>query len=455
MRTQLVVLAPLLAGCPDRPISGVPVEQGKVETKDIPAVPQRDLDVLFMIDSSLSMKDEQDSLKANFPRFISVLESIEGGLPNVHLGVITPDLGTQALDGAATAITGCTATGGKKGILHGIPNGPLFLSDIDDGAGGRTRNYTGTLADQFTQLADVGTTGCGIEQHLEAIKVALDDNPANAGFLRPNALLAVVIVADEDDCSLAQHSLFDGMVDAAYGDRVNFRCTHEGITCDSPSTDLDQTGPREDCHPKADSTMLTHIDRYATFLKGLKADPRDVIVAGIVGNPDPFSIMTSPMSGLPVLAPSCTYNGPTGQQSAYPAVRMADLLQRFPDTNTLTTICDADLSGGLTQVAAAIKRQVDEPCFFSQPADVDPVTAGPQYDCTVTEYRRQPGGPDEELRVFPECGGGRTPCWKIEEDADKCRYTPIDPHLKIVIDRGTEPLDATTRLAVDCVTTAE
>lgn len=201
--------------------------------------------------------------------------------------------------------------------------------------------------------------------------------------------------------------------------------------------------------------MLTHIDRYSTFLKGLKADPRDVIVAGIVGNPEPFSIMTSLTSGVPVLAPSCMYNGPSGQQNAFPAVRMADLLQRFPDSNTLTTICDADLSGGLTQVAAAIKRHVGEPCFFSQPADVDPVTPGPQYDCTVTEYRRQPGGEDEELRIFPECGGGRTPCWTIEEDADKCSYTPIEPHLKIVIDRGSEALDPTTRLAVDCVTTSE
>ena len=75
------------------------------------------------------------------------------------------------------------------------------------------------------------------------MKVALDHNPANAGFVRPDAYLAVVVIADEDDCSLAKKSLFDGnAADPTYGDRVNFKCTHEGITCDSPATDLDQPG---------------------------------------------------------------------------------------------------------------------------------------------------------------------------------------------------------------------
>ena len=41
------------------------------------------------------MLDEQTNLKNNFPNFINVLNSIEGGLPNIHLGVVSTDLGHE------------------------------------------------------------------------------------------------------------------------------------------------------------------------------------------------------------------------------------------------------------------------------------------------------------------------------------------------------------------------
>src|SRR5947207_6722936 len=79
----------LLAGCPDRSISEVNPLQGRVEAKDIPVVINRDLDLLFVIDDSPSMADKQANLAANFPQFMKVLSSIPGGLPNVHIGVVT------------------------------------------------------------------------------------------------------------------------------------------------------------------------------------------------------------------------------------------------------------------------------------------------------------------------------------------------------------------------------
>ena len=56
--------------------------------KDIPVTVNRDLDILFLIDDSPSMADKQNNLAANFPNFINVLNTIEGGLPNVHIGVV-------------------------------------------------------------------------------------------------------------------------------------------------------------------------------------------------------------------------------------------------------------------------------------------------------------------------------------------------------------------------------
>ena len=90
-----------VAGCPDRTISEVIPEQGRVEHKHIPVTPRHDIDILFLIDDSPSMADKQANLAMNFPNFINVLNTIEGGLPNVHIGVAASDLGSKGADDAA------------------------------------------------------------------------------------------------------------------------------------------------------------------------------------------------------------------------------------------------------------------------------------------------------------------------------------------------------------------
>ncbi len=379
---------------------------------------------------------------------------LDGGLPNIHIGVTTPNLGTSAIDGSHGMTVGTCVGDGEGGKFRRLPGGSAaFISDLDDGHGGRQRNYTGTLTEAFSQIAEVGTNGCGIEQHLEAVKRALDNNPANADFLRPNAYLAVIIVADEDDCSLVKSTLFDGnQGDPAYGDRVNFKCTHEGIECDTPSTDLDQLGPRKDCHPRYDSTVVTQIDRYVDFLKGLKTDPRDVIVAGIVGDAGPFEIVKK--GTVSIIKQSCSYSGPTGTQYAYPGIRMIDFLGQFAGRNTHSTICNEDLSRAMTQIGELLKREIVEPCFALQLADADVEQSGTQYDCSVVETRVRPNQPDEELRVIPACDETRSrpPCWRIEEDAQHCAYTKTTPHLKLVIERGGEIPAPDLHVRASCVT---
>ena len=81
------------AGCPSRDVSKVDPRQATEQNKEIPINLSRDLDLLFVIDNSISMKQEQDSLSANFPDFIDILEGIEGGLPSLHLGVVSSDMG--------------------------------------------------------------------------------------------------------------------------------------------------------------------------------------------------------------------------------------------------------------------------------------------------------------------------------------------------------------------------
>jgi len=454
MRLSIPLVSLLaLAGCPDRPVSEVPVTVGNVESIDVPAVPRRNLDLLFVIDNSGSMREEQDSLKANFRRFIEVLESIDGGLPNVHIGVVTTDLGTQTTSGGNSGLKfGCTATG-ENGVLRALPGGQRFLVDEADGAGGRRTNYAGALEDAFAQIAEVGNIGCGIEQHLGAMQRALEPtNLANQGFVREDAILAVVFIADEDDCSQANTGLFDGSTN---GDEVNFRCTYDGVECALPSTDfLQAEGPRMECKPKGTRRWVESVDRYVDFLKTVKRDPADVVVAGILGERDKFEITkkTSSAGTATVLKESCEYRGPSEKQLAFPAIRIGAFLDQFPQQSANETICTEDLSGPVQRVAQLIAKGISKRCFLGELLDVDPVTDGPQYFCSVTQLRRLPDGTKEEVAILPDCAtDDSSSCWTIAPDPERCGFTDHEPHLAIDMTWATPPT-SDMLVKVECIT---
>jgi len=81
----------------------------------IPATPNRNLDLLFVIDDSPSMADKQVNLANNFPNFINVLNALPGGLPDLHLGVVTTDIGTKGTETAPAAQIGQIGNGGCSG----------------------------------------------------------------------------------------------------------------------------------------------------------------------------------------------------------------------------------------------------------------------------------------------------------------------------------------------------
>src|SRR5258706_14754108 len=102
------------AACSDTAI----VVGGLQEVTSMRASMNRDLDILFVVDSSPSMADKQHSLAQNFPRMIDVLAQLDGGLPNLHLGVVTSDMGTNG--GPAIGQVG---NGGWRGGGDGGPAG--------------------------------------------------------------------------------------------------------------------------------------------------------------------------------------------------------------------------------------------------------------------------------------------------------------------------------------------
>ncbi|MGE5181066.1 MAG: hypothetical protein ACM31C_03345, partial [Acidobacteriota bacterium] len=113
----------------------------------------QDLDLLFVIDNS-SSSDAQAVFAQNFPQFVASLDALPNGRPNLHLGVVTSTVDQGDSSGAACPSPDPT----DDGRLVYMPRvaagcvGPSdhYISDVANGAGGRTTNYTGTLADVFS-----------------------------------------------------------------------------------------------------------------------------------------------------------------------------------------------------------------------------------------------------------------------------------------------------------------
>jgi hypothetical protein len=427
----------VLASCSYPPLPHVDVPR---EVQQFAVTTSRDLDLLFLIDDSPSMADKQSNLASSFPKFIDVLSSLPGGLPSVHIGVATSDMGTQGPPPSfgptvSPGAPGSCAGLGKDGVLQvfGQPVTGTYLSDIANPADGtRMKNYTGDLATVFGTIArGAGARGCGFEQSLAAVQRALT-HPANQGFLRDDAYLGIIVLTDEDDCSLAHFSLLanDASSNAQLGELQSFRCTRFGVVCDQDGQTPDamnQVGVKGKCHPNDASAYVATAGQYAAFLRGVKTVPSRLFLAAIAGDVDRVSVElrapTGTMTPLPALAHSCSYIDATmATEVADPAIRIKSVLDQFPGRSTFASICEQDLSGALMQIGDLVKTVMGQPCFAGQLLDVDPGKAGPQYDCTVDEVDGQTPAPG---RSVPACNrddasATNQPCWHLAADAASC-----------------------------------
>ncbi len=383
----------------------------------------QDVDILFVIDNSGSMREEQDSLAAWADESLFGVLGMPDGTPlDLQVAVVSTDLGAGPY-----GIQGCEGQGDGGLFLDG--QAPLgcsaidggFLSDIGDLQGGRLTNFDGSLGEAFACLAELGTYGCGFEQPLQAMKRALDgSNAANAGFLREDALLAVVIVSDEDDCSVADSSLFDSdpsldNTGSPLGSLSSFRCFDFGVQCegDDPRT----PGNKAECVAREDSAYLASIAGYAEFLQGVKSDASMVYVAGIFGNAGTVSVSLSPEGGQPQLDASCSSAG----GDASPGVRLQQFLDAFPDRNQFASVCSDDMSGPLGSAAMGINATVGRSlCLSGAIDDVDSAKAGIQADCNATVIGASSG---EELSIGKCTPGEAGPCYRLVEDIESCAGT--------------------------------
>jgi hypothetical protein len=268
---RLTLVLPLVScACASRaPDWPGPHHGGQTQVSFPAGVPSRLIDILFVIGNSPSMAPKQAVLAQNFRKMIAVLERLPGGSPEVHIGVVSSNMGA----GMGAMGGNCGAGLGDRGLLWGNdpndltasvapgsaaaqdPNNPIvdgcgllpgarWIEDVarPDGEDGRQRNYSGrAIEDVFTCLATaVGSNGCEEQHLLQATRVALipqnSINEANSGFLRSYAYLFIVLVTDQDDCSANNYNtlnddMFNMVTKGDPGDTTTLRCAARGHLC--------------------------------------------------------------------------------------------------------------------------------------------------------------------------------------------------------------------------------
>ncbi|MFO0600081.1 MAG: choice-of-anchor D domain-containing protein [Myxococcaceae bacterium] len=144
-------------------------------------------DILLVIDDSCSMGDKQTQLAQNMAAFLQYATSNQ---VDFQIGVTNTELSDtergKLCTGSASGFNPCPHTSAARPPSMGI-----------------LRPTTPNLATQFAALVNVGTWG-GSESCMEPATRALTapyitDPTANAGFLRNDAVLAVVCVTDARD----------------------------------------------------------------------------------------------------------------------------------------------------------------------------------------------------------------------------------------------------------------
>jgi hypothetical protein len=371
------------------------------------------VDILIMIDNSSEMTIMQEKLSTELPTFIQALQNLPVP-PSLHLAIVSSDMGAP---GDSTSAIGCTPRG-DQGEFQAAPRGTCvsttlaagatFISDAD-----MMPNFTDPLATVLQCIAPLGDAGCGFEHQLASVDRALGADglgPApsqNAGFLRPNAYLAILILTNEDDCSAPADTTIYSLNGAQQnisnpdGPISNYRCNggpRGGHLCQDPNGASPTAyftpplAPPSDAQGTATALMLnlancedneigtsalTPVSLFVNDIKALKPDPdNQILVAAIAAPATPYAVSWTPETGgqntqpgelWPNVMHSCGPVGsyvnpaatehPTDGSYGDPAVRIAQFTNAFPNS-VLGSICDPSFTLVLSKLAGMIGQLI-------------------------------------------------------------------------------------------------
>jgi hypothetical protein len=264
--------AALTAGCLDRPVTPATPTTNNVFIGQIRQTGVDKIDLLFMIDNSISMADKQEILADAVPvlvnRLIAPICIGRDGNPtgatspncgpnasaefkaieDIHIGIVTSSIGDHGSNDVCSVASASpentyddlaqlvptrrppgVPSWNSSGFLVWDPRraegGVMPHVPPGYGAQGGPGDATQMVADFGLQLAAAGEHGCGYEAQLESwyrflvdpAPVAAMTNDGNfstrgvvnetvlmqrAQFLRPDSLLAIIMLTDENDCSI-------------------------------------------------------------------------------------------------------------------------------------------------------------------------------------------------------------------------------------------------------------
>ncbi len=191
------------------PVRGAAVRSER-QTDNYTQAPAAKTDVLFVIDNSGSMYEEQQSVADNAGRFLSVAQQTGN---DFQVAVITTDMNNPSESGRMQSTTGI-----PKIIRPGT-----------------------TASTDFAELVrSRGIYGSGDERGLDAVIAALgepliSDPLANKAFLRSDASLSIVIVSDEPDYSRVSVDYFVDFLQKFKGPNRQGLVSLSAVVGDSPS----------------------------------------------------------------------------------------------------------------------------------------------------------------------------------------------------------------------------
>ena len=258
------------------------------------------VDILFVIDNSGSMGQNQSRLSTNFAAWIQAFNA--KGL-DYHIAITTTDSYRYGL-----------------GDHTKNPDGTYKYSTAF--RGGIMTSDDADVVSEFEAAALVGTTGSGDERALASFQATLSD-PANAAFPRSDASFSIIMIGDEDDWAHAPVSgLYSGLEvwqpDTTFPDYAGYEPYVQSLTGNNPAAVLMPV-----------SGFLSYLDTRL----GVTASSRNYNIHAITVT-DPTCLATYPVGA--------------GQHIGY---RYMDLATQAG--GTVNSLCN-DFAGDLTNISNSI-----------------------------------------------------------------------------------------------------
>ena len=415
----VVLSISVCVGCLDRkpaPVCPVPIEVG---TNTVTNASFDGVDLLAVVDNSSSMEQEQTVLTAGFYTLINSLVNPPADWPypavdNVRLAVVSSDMGlqygdertvedspvefsdpacladgTRGDDGTFRTIVAegnvvtvlseqipCSMDGDQCPEGYTCTNGTCRSNDGTDlmvcpaleGSFVETTAATpnATFTAQSACLAVQGTKGCGIEQQLEASVRGLE-RPENQSFVVDSHVLAVIVVSDEEDCSIKDKGLFSTQ-DWLSSDYINVACNR---TADNESHLFDVSRYREKLsavkNNQSNAVIFAAVVGVPNDDRTCQGTGTELAASGCLDHPKmQFNVV--PMADTPGFHfdPACVRyedDGETLVTEARPGRRFVQTAQSFGDQGYVYSICNPNWSSAMTRIAELIARQMQPQCF--------------------------------------------------------------------------------------------